>query len=636
MMMLLSDEFLLKILRLALNLLNRFLLEPSSSSRGSSNSQASPQPGKRSNVDDGHGDNNDDDVSSLASTLRRAYAYFETTETTLTRDQLRKAFKTLSLIHHPDRNANSLESVQEMQMINHFYNLLQESLDRREEVDAKSRTSATTDESSIFHQEQPEYNHSCSSKGQQKERRRQKHEAQERQRLEVEREMRREWEDSRRRMQDFQSQRNKLRRKNRRLSMYENLDTAWGRDKAHQLYMLAVQTYQEYLTRRRKQQQEPDGKGSPQFERPILSPNGSEDLHDVCDDHDDHGNNNSVSSIRGIDLNGPLPVTNQTSSTWPLHHPKPTNPLMECCSENAVVAMRLGMTDVAVEIVHEEMVIATEQWLSFKLREPNANIHSENHGLSITLDDRYYRHILRTLMRPLDEERNSILHYAVYLEEEGMILYLVHVARRYHRFPDLMMYKNVHGLTASDYGGSCSKESSLPGLIASLMQEARDALEEQTIGKVSLRMIQESLLQRPSFFPLFRTLTCLAVGKFVFRSNWVVSSILTVLATCHEINGVESRHRRENRISFGTYFLTIHLCWFLTRTVCVHGWKVILSLMDALPLPWEIQAVGVFSFAFTVKMRYVTKLVNLLSDGIVLTQHFLTHLLEYLLGMIGW
>jgi hypothetical protein len=208
-------------------------------------------------------------------------------------------------------------------------------------------------------------------------------------------------------------------------------------------------------------------------------------------------------------------------------------------------------------------------------------------------------------MRPLDEERNTILHYAVYLEDEGMVSYLVHIGRRYQLFPELMMYKNINHLTASAYIGSCSMNSVLPTIVASLMQEAREAIEANQVGPTSRRMIQESLHPHPTFSPLFRTMLCLAVGRFVFHCNWSVSLLLTVVATLNverKKNFERPQHDKKQKvIPFMSYFGAVHIWWFLATTVlnmCVR--TLLSSIIYNIPFPAEFQIVGfIIMLAFT-------------------------------------
>ena len=56
--------------------------------------------------------------------------------------KLRKRYKNLSLLHHPDRNNNSQESVERMQVINGHYNLLLMELRRRSSKEQQEWSSA--------------------------------------------------------------------------------------------------------------------------------------------------------------------------------------------------------------------------------------------------------------------------------------------------------------------------------------------------------------------------------------------------------------------------------------------------------------------------------------------------------------
>jgi curved DNA-binding protein CbpA len=635
----LSDEFLLIVLKLALGFLNQFLVEPSNKRRSSINknnnsSSSGSGSGSRNKRTSGESykghDPNCDETNSVTSKLQLAYACFETTETTITRDTVRKMFKRLSLIHHPDRNSNSAESIAEMQTINQYYDLLQDDLDRRNAQGDEGSPSATGPHSPTssshpqemhdsrgHHQEQPTREQSTNRQELWQ------HKKQERQRKTIEREMKREWEESQHDLRDFQAQRDKWRRNNLRFSMHEDLDTAWGRDKAHQLYMMAIQRYQEYL--RQPNPRQKDQHRNPELKRPKHCLTRSERLRDVNDDDD--GRHCLTSPSISINDSGHIdrPVQG-ISAGKPGERPptKPKNLLMEYCNEDAVVAIRLGRTDIAVEILRREMQTATERWLSFRLREAHAKFPPRNNGLSVSLDDRCCRHIFRSLMRPLDEERNTIWHYAVYLEDEKMISYLVHVARRYQLFPELIMYKNIHHLTASAYAGSCSPDSVLPGILASLMHEARGTLEEKRFGATSRRMIQESFQPHPSFYPLLRTMICLAVGRIVFRCSWAVSLVLTIVVTLHNKKG-EGPLKERKVLSLASYFVAIHIWWFLARMVFMHGRTAMASItFNTLPCPWEFQIFGFIVLAFTLKMQHVTNILNVLADAVAFTQSVLT------------
>lgn len=89
---------------------------------------------------------------SASSELLRAITYFEiTTAEGFTREFVKKKYKRLSLIHHPDRNGNEETSIREMQTINHYFDLLQETLDRLEETTSETEIDVETSNENYGH-----------------------------------------------------------------------------------------------------------------------------------------------------------------------------------------------------------------------------------------------------------------------------------------------------------------------------------------------------------------------------------------------------------------------------------------------------------------------------------------------------
>ncbi|CAJ1945227.1 unnamed protein product [Cylindrotheca closterium] len=86
----------------------------------------------------GHGDEKKEEEhfsnsSDNKVSLEDAFKYFAIdNHKKATREAVKKKFRRLSLVHHPDRNNQSEESVKEMQKINLFYELLEQEFDRRE------------------------------------------------------------------------------------------------------------------------------------------------------------------------------------------------------------------------------------------------------------------------------------------------------------------------------------------------------------------------------------------------------------------------------------------------------------------------------------------------------------------------
>jgi hypothetical protein len=387
MMALFSDAFLLNLLRLGLLFLNLFLVEPSrkktsSSSSSSSRQSRSKNSNKTTNTNntrtESKSTNKFNEKNLLPWKLQPAYDYFEITEATISRDEVLKMFKKLSLIHHPDRNANSSESILEMQTINQYHDLIQEDLDRETMITTPDRRQQPEGPTSSSYKAQDEsylWDHCEELLTQQQKHRQQqqhqtnrqtilhefqKHSEQKRQRQQIEREMRKEWEDTQHDMREFGAQRNRVRNENIRLVKYEYLNTAWGRDKSHPVYMIAIRKYQEDLGQVNSQSHDEQESNH----EPLASV--SRGQYGIMDDDCNHGDK-SPWRIIDDNINHPQGTDERVSKGRPVK--KPRNPLMEYCNEDVVVAIRLGRTDIAMEILHREMQVATDRWISFRLRE---------------------------------------------------------------------------------------------------------------------------------------------------------------------------------------------------------------------------------------------------------------------------
>ncbi|OEU17056.1 hypothetical protein FRACYDRAFT_239659 [Fragilariopsis cylindrus CCMP1102] len=596
--------------------------------------------------------------SSILSELQRAFVYFEIettitgeeTLTALTRGSVRKKYKRMSLIHHPDRNSNGEKSIREMQTINHYYSILEEEIDRREEefddndneeenIDgehnnryrnnnnhnnnstrssrrsfrrrshSRHRSTSKKEEEDIdgelnrdrdnnnnnsntrrsrrsfrrrstsrrpnsntndgmedpncdssrqprWRQQKQQQQHQRDKEEEPKKQprrrrrnsteRRQRKTEHEKERQSMEEEMKNEWNDNRRKMNVFQKKQRKLRRKNTRQSIKEQLDTVWGRDQAFETYTKRIRVYR-----------------------------------------------NELANSSGT------PTSLQEKIKYPI---------MDCCNEDVVVAMRLKQTGVAVEIIHQKINNTSERWLRLKMRTSTtttvnkyAGVYqsTSKRGFSVNVDQGYYKRILDVLINPIDEERSSILHYAVYLEDHEMISYLAQVAKRYHCYAKVVTYTNTRGMNASQFTAGCTGDS-VPALMTTLTKEAKFILEErrQRTIKNQQRPVG-NIFAHPYADPLFCVFLCLIVGRYVTCSGWITSSVIIGLS--HLIHLIESD---QATIVSKAYFFTLHIGWYLLREIFFRGWNLVDSIDKTFSVAWQLQVVGLVIIPFIVKLRY--------------------------------
>ena len=495
------------------------------------------------------------------------------------------------MIYHPDRNSNSTESIHEMQRINHYYDILQKEFchqdcnnnntqgnkDHDEEDVPQSPQSSSSTASSEDRQRQQQ----CQQQQQQRQQQRDE-EYYERRRQEIYNEMKKEWETNVQRMKEFKEQQKYLRRQNRRQSMTENLDTIFGRDQAHATYMSAVQSYQESIHSNQHQQQKMSSSSS---------------------------NLNDIDDSSSQDLPSPRPSSSSSSSISSQQSPlpKPKNPLMEYCNEEMVVAMKLHKTDIAMEILRNDLETTTKRWAYYKMMQSSSTtttstLSSSSSPISTTgmpiqiLDDKYYKHLLKVFLRPLDEERNTLLHYAVYMEDNEMVSHIVLLSRQVNLFPDVMLCENIRGLTANDYSLGCSVGCTIPHTMSVLTKKAKDMMNERTLHDKTLSQQQKFNF---NFQPLIWTIVSVLIGRFIMNCNWIVSLIISGTSrtmTRSVLDDDDDGSDTDLTIIFYSY----HVTWKLLHHIFVYGRQFV----NYLGVPWQIQVLLMVFIPLNMKLKH--------------------------------
>ena len=539
-------------------------------------------------------------LQSASSELQKAIDYFEIdVKNDFTREYIKKKYKRSSLIHHPDRNGNNETSIQEMQKINHYFELLEEELNRLDEMKARNDHDDEVDDpptsgnnsvrkekpngrnprknkegyrrrqrrqshrrtESVTHPRRSSVKHACresfrqskrtSPRRRRRRRNHREHRNHKRERRKKERRTsKNQWEESLEMFNNFRAQQRRLRRENNSRYLREQLETVWGREKAYDVYKRRMDTH-------RKQS------GS-------ITRDGSWCQEFTADD--------KVETLN-----------------------KPKYALMDCCNEDVVIAMRLKETRIAIHIIDHEVKNATEEWRILKKRmslssdaNSEANKSVLNCGLSVRLDKSYHNRILEVLTRPLDEDRNTVLHYAVYMENYEVIAYLTQVARRYNIFARFLVCANNRNLMAHDFLAGCtSKNCSVHTFVTTLTNEALVLLKEKQEvryargSKMMGRYLTDSLRESMFNFVLY-----VLVGRYVVRSGWLTSSAIIALAQFADCESLCVTHAATNSARAPkAVFFALHTGRYLLLRFLSTSKDLIATLCDSIPLPWQLKLV---------------------------------------------
>jgi len=474
--------------------------------------------------DDEHFNNSSDDKAALEA----AFKYFEIdSPEEATREAVKKKFRRLSLVHHPDRNNQSEESVKEMQRINRFYELLEQEFDEREGKDSPQDSTDTPEEPTADDNTQPDPNDPSEPGISQEERKRRrkvrkrqrkkqrqqarKHEMkeQEKRRQEMEKEMHREWEEARRKAEEFQKQQKKTKQENERKVMQEHLDTEWGRCRARETWKSKIEAIEK-------------GEDS--------------------------------SETRATD--------------------KPPNSIMDCSTDDIAIALRLGAPDVAIELIQENIQSFMAYLINGIIRRNflQGNLHkAPTEEDQLDMKYQVYRSIL---LEPLDDDGNHVLHYAAYYEDNEMLSYLTSQAHRLGHFAEYITSTNDHGSNIMDFCVG-SSNSGFKNRVDAFYKEGRKAMQEKEEAEarekdvvLTLQYYFQQLRQHANFGPALFSAYGILLGKYIFSARWY-ETVLTILFT----KFMQHVEDGSNLDLYGMLVLS-HCWWFLCKSVVVFTWNL--------------------------------------------------------------
>lgn len=460
------------------------------SKKPKSSEQSKPSSGNTKNDSRGKNTRHDDDEhfhksGNDESVLQAAFRYFEIKNPQeATWQDIKKKYRRLSLIHHPDRNNQSEDSVKEMQKINRYYELLEQEFERgggnrptfrmprksphtnkrsdqghssdtepaadpnepgisREEYKrrrnlkkkqqqkaakrARAEAKREEEEKKRWEEQYQKDMEEWARKERQEEKQREWERKQEekRRRKEREQEMREAWKEAKRKMKEFQKQQKETRKMNDLMMQELKLHTKDGRAAAYRRWKQEVESIREQLS-------------------------GSD------------------------------------------HHGKPRNPIMEYSNKDIALALKLGATEIAIELVHEFMEQSFIQNIRKALLEKFKKDTSVPPELSKEEVSKIYKSACtHVLCWPLDEDDNTVLHYAVYHEDDFMLTFLVTQARRSSLFSNYFTRFNGRGSTILDFCVG-SSNTAFCNRVEALYEEARNEQRYSAQSWYNLQQVLDS------------------------------------------------------------------------------------------------------------------------------------------------
>lgn len=186
-----------------------------------------------------------------------------------------------------------------------------------------------------------------------------------------------------------------------------------------------------------------------------------------------------------------------------------------------------------------------------------------------------------------------------------MIIHLAETARRCNIFASFVVCTNDRNLTAYDYSDGCNWDDSIvPTLVTSLTNEAIDLLEEKKRKRTTCHRKEETIYEHSFVDPLFEVCLCLLEGRYVTHSGWFISLVITVLAYLGEagktkpissstIGANDNANSATSSRTPKAVFFALHMGYYLVTVIFSGGRDFIATLGAVVPVPWQLQLVGV-------------------------------------------
>ena len=317
--------------------------------------------------------------------------------------RVKKQYKKLSLRYHPDRNGNSEESIQQMQKLNACLAIIEQDITntrrRQRQRQQKQTGNDEVDIDDDLHDDEEEEEYDP---------------------YKIYEEMQKEMREELKRYEKLRREFNKTKKKEQTkchvAQQREQLYTSDGRREAYEAFVQQV-------AQRRHRQEEDDDETTPS-------------TSDGGDDDD-----------ASADDTPPTQPAKSSTKKSKSATKKPKYFVMEYNGDELIVAMRLNVQDIALTLF-EERINAYIQ-----TRVCNSRISGEYVTMnSLTVE---------FLLKPMDFDNNTILHYAIYCEMYQMVNIICSLALKFQGLDKVLYQRNVYGQCPCDsiFLDTCSDES---------------------------------------------------------------------------------------------------------------------------------------------------------------------------------
>ncbi len=206
---------------------------------------------------------------------------------------------------------------------------------------------------------------------------------------------------------------------------------------------------------------------------------------------------------------------------------KPKHYVMESCTNDLVIAMRLGMEEFAAEIL-DDQINTSMQW---HYNNPFFLMQAQRKHGGVT-----YQHLLslsmpKVLLQRLDDDHNTLLHYAVYWERPTMVQVLCDLAKRHGLLEQIFTAENSHGHIAMDLAWVAKNPCLIP-FMQTQQQVIQTHKERTRIGPALTKAVKQLWIAARDNFDavtMMNSFLAFFVGHWVFSFHWTVAFLGVVV-----------------------------------------------------------------------------------------------------------
>eukprot|EP00977_Amphora_coffeiformis_P015928 scaffold4796_cov264-Amphora_coffeaeformis.AAC.1 len=246
---------------------------------------------------------------------------------------------------------------------------------------------------------------------------------------------------------------------------------------------------------------------------------------------------------------------------------KPKYDIMECNDNQLVVALRLNMPQIALQVMNEDLLAFVNQ--------ASENLHFAGQRVTTENIKREF------MMRPLDADRNNLFHYAIYYESYQVVNTMCTSAFKANFLEPMLTTPNVHGNTPMFFANLAEDHTIIPRLI----QAQFDKLEQVKIRTKVLPALSAAMKRlgqlgsNVGIVSVLDTIGSWGIAYLVFDMHWL-SCWVALFVT----NGVHPKNNRVEEQVPGIHAFSMLVCFCVLYKAVL--W-VVLEMVWKM-IPWEL------------------------------------------------